>query len=165
MTHCCFPQGMFDQGFMQQMMQNPMVQQMLNNPETMRNMLQMNPAVREVGSCSSLEALCCLWSRLRCIRQQARHLLRREWACTLLELYLWSSGRVPCVCSSRGFCRLCTVSRFTPACSAVCPADAYCAWLLLMLCGCSSWTATPRWRRCSTTQSCCGRACRSCPTL
>jgi hypothetical protein len=41
---------MFDQGFMQQMMQNPMVQQMLNNPETMRNMLQMNPAVREVGS-------------------------------------------------------------------------------------------------------------------
>jgi hypothetical protein len=40
---------MFDQGFMQQMMQSPMMQQMLSNPDNMRNMLQMNPAVREVG--------------------------------------------------------------------------------------------------------------------
>lgn len=45
---CCVVQGMFDQGFMQQMMQNPMVQQLLSNPEMMRNMLQMNPGVREV---------------------------------------------------------------------------------------------------------------------
>lgn len=43
-------QGMFDQGFMQQMMQSPMMQQMLSNPDNMRNMLQMNPAVREVGT-------------------------------------------------------------------------------------------------------------------
>lgn len=36
------------QNMLQSMMQNPMVQQMFSNPETMRNMLQMNPAVREV---------------------------------------------------------------------------------------------------------------------
>lgn len=46
---CLILQGMFDQGFMQQMMQNPMVQQFLSDPETMRNMLQMNPGIREVS--------------------------------------------------------------------------------------------------------------------
>lgn len=45
---CWVLQGMFDQGFMQQMMQSPMVQQLLSDPETMRNMLQMNPGIREV---------------------------------------------------------------------------------------------------------------------
>jgi hypothetical protein len=38
----------FDPAMMQQMMQSPMMQQLLNNPDMMRNMLQMNPAVREV---------------------------------------------------------------------------------------------------------------------
>lgn len=37
-----------DQGLMQQMMQSPMVQQLLSDPETIRNMLQMNPGIREV---------------------------------------------------------------------------------------------------------------------
>jgi hypothetical protein len=32
-----------------QMMQTPMMQQLLSNPETLRNMLQMTPGVREVG--------------------------------------------------------------------------------------------------------------------
>jgi hypothetical protein len=31
-----------------QMMQTPMMQQLLSNPETLRNMLQMTPGVREV---------------------------------------------------------------------------------------------------------------------
>jgi hypothetical protein len=46
-------QGMMDPAAMQQMMQSPLMQQLLNNPEVMRNMLQMNPAVREVRRRSS----------------------------------------------------------------------------------------------------------------
>lgn len=51
-----------------QMMQTPMMQQLLSNPETLRNMLQMTPGVREVGvpagardSCAQdVEQLCML---------------------------------------------------------------------------------------------------------
>jgi ubiquilin len=51
---CCHAaQGMMDPAAMQQMMQSPLMQQLLRNPELMRNMLQMNPAVREVRSPSS----------------------------------------------------------------------------------------------------------------
>jgi hypothetical protein len=52
---------MFDQGFMQQMMQNPMVQQLMSNPEMMRNMLQMNPGIREVGA-----GACPAWVSVHC---------------------------------------------------------------------------------------------------
>jgi hypothetical protein len=44
---------MMDPAAMQQMMQSPLMQQLLSNPELMRNMLQMNPAVREVRRHSS----------------------------------------------------------------------------------------------------------------
>jgi hypothetical protein len=54
-------QGMMDPAAMQQMMQSPLMQQLLSNPELMRNMLQMNPAVREVRRAavnSSWHSLC-----------------------------------------------------------------------------------------------------------
>jgi hypothetical protein len=54
---------MMDPAAMQQMMQSPLMQQLLSNPELMRNMLQMNPAVREVGRHSSWQQaqLCGAW--------------------------------------------------------------------------------------------------------
>lgn len=48
LTRAIVTQGLMDPAAMQQMMQSPLMQQLLNNPELMRNMLQMNPAVREV---------------------------------------------------------------------------------------------------------------------
>lgn len=41
---------MMDPAVLQQMVQSPLMQQMLSNPELLRNMLQMNPAIREVRS-------------------------------------------------------------------------------------------------------------------
>lgn len=42
------PMGLMDPEMMRQMMGSPFMQQLLNNPELMRNMLQMNPGVREL---------------------------------------------------------------------------------------------------------------------
>lgn len=120
----CLPAQM-DSGFMQQMMQSPMVQQLLNNPETLRNMLQMNPGIREVCLCITRAGLC--------FRGWMRHCSTSS-CCTMTPCLLWTpTSSVHAYVGACALVHACIPSTLVNcSVSCLCMAAAPAPWLQLM---------------------------------